>query len=111
MADLQQNKPVAVHADELGAAMKSFGAKVLIVDPFVQTHQLNENDNGQINFLADRIRTIAKETNSAVMLVHHARKGSEQGIRGENARGASALKDALEAFASCTKYLSVRLAS
>jgi RecA-family ATPase len=55
---------------------------------------MNENDNQQINFVADLFRSIAKECQIAVMLVHHTRKGAEFGARGENARGASALKDA-----------------
>ena len=94
MATTEHNKPVAVHAGRLRDAIKQFGVKVVIADPFVQTHEMNENDNGQINFVADQFRSIAKELQVAIMLVHHTRKGSEFGARGENARGASALKDA-----------------
>jgi RecA-family ATPase len=94
IAAVEDRKVVAVDADKLRDAIKSFGTQVLIVDPFVQTHQMNENDNQQINFVADLFRSIAKECQIAVMLVHHTRKGAEFGARGENARGASALKDA-----------------
>jgi KaiC/GvpD/RAD55 family RecA-like ATPase len=94
MAAVDTNQAVAVDYDKLRDAIKLFGTQVLIVDPFVQTHQMNENDNQQINFVADLFRSIAKECHIAVMLVHHTRKGAEFGARGENARGASALKDA-----------------
>ena len=94
IAAVEDRQVVAVDADKLRDAIKSFGTQVLIVDPFVQTHQMNENDNQQINFVADLFRSIAKECQIAVMLVHHTRKGAEFGARGENARGASALKDA-----------------
>jgi RecA-family ATPase len=94
IAAIEDRQVVAVDDNKLRDAIKKFGTEVLIVDPFVQTHQMNENDNQQINFVADLFRSIAKECQIAVMLVHHTRKGAEFGARGENARGASALKDA-----------------
>ncbi|MGC6473003.1 MAG: AAA family ATPase [Parvibaculales bacterium] len=94
IARVEHNHPVAVDGHLIREAAMQFGARVIIADPFVQTHEMNENDNGQMNFVADQFRSIAKEQNIAVMLVHHTRKGSEYGTRGENARGASALKDA-----------------
>jgi RecA-family ATPase len=94
IAAIEDRQVVAVDDNKLRDAIKKFGTEVLIVDPFVQTHQMNENDNQQINFVADLFRSIAKECQIVVMLVHHTRKGAEFGARGENARGASALKDA-----------------
>lgn len=79
MAAVDNKQAVAVDYDKLRDAIKSFGTRVLIVDPFVQTHQMNENDNQQINFVADLFRSIAKECHIAVMLVHHTRKGAEFG--------------------------------
>ena len=94
IARMEQNQPMAVDSHLIREAATQYGARVIIADPFVQTHEMNENDNGQMNFVADQFRSIAKELNIAVMLVHHTRKGSEYSTRGENARGASALKDA-----------------
>ena len=101
MATTEHNKPVAVHAGRLRDAVKQFDVKVVIADPFVQTHEVKENDNGEINFVAAQVRSIAKELQVAIMLVHHTRKGSVFGARGENARGASALKDAARRFGNC----------
>ena len=71
--------------------------KVLIVDPFVTTHNANENDNGQIAaVVADWVR-IASQTGCAVMLVHHITKsggtnnsGSNTELTANSARGAGA---------------------
>ena len=94
IAKMEQNKPIAIDSANLLQAVKDFDVRVVIADPFVQTHEMNENDNGQINFVADQYRSIAKDRDISIMLVHHTRKGAENGARGENARGASSLKDA-----------------
>jgi hypothetical protein len=65
---------------------------VLIVDPFVSTHAVNENDNGAIDKVAKLWAQIADKTNCAIDIVHHLRKqtdGREATV--EDARGAVAL--------------------
>jgi hypothetical protein len=64
---------------------------VLIVDPFVKSHKVNENDNVAIDLVATQWAQIADITNCAVELLHHPRKtgGSEIGV--EDARGAGSL--------------------
>ena len=47
---------------------------VFIVDPFITTHEVTENDNGAIARVAYLWADIAARTGCAVMLVHHARK-------------------------------------
>jgi len=79
-------------------ALQASEADVLIVDPFVTTHQVNENDNGAINAVISAWRKIADVTGIAVDLVHHSTKlGGNRGTSEENgiaqARGASALVD------------------
>lgn len=69
---------------------------VFIVDPFVETHEVNENANEQIKVVAAMYREIARATNCAVLLVHHTAKppqGASDGYAGNMnaARGASAL--------------------
>lgn len=71
--------------------------RVLVVDPFLRTHQVNENDNIAIDMVAQWFARIAKITRCAVSLVHHANKKNSSGnIRGEanSARGATALVNA-----------------
>ncbi|UJX47315.1 AAA family ATPase [Xanthobacter sp. YC-JY1] len=64
---------------------------VVIIDPFVSSHRVPENDNGDIDLVAKRWASIANSSGAAVELVHHVRKltGAEAAI--EEARGGSAL--------------------
>lgn len=67
---------------------------VMILDPFVSTHQVSENDNNAIERVAKTWAHIADITGCAINLVHHSRKtgGAEVGV--EDGRGASALASA-----------------
>ena len=47
---------------------------VLIVDPFVGSHAVSENDNGAMHHVVAAWRHIADQTNIAVQIVHHFRK-------------------------------------
>ncbi len=72
--------------------VKKRGIDVVIVDPFVSTHSVSENDNGAINLVAKTWVEIAQKANCAVHLVHHSRKGTRgEPTDVEHARGASAL--------------------
>ena len=78
--------------DAMTAEMLARQIDVLIVDPFVSSHQVNENDNGAIDLVAKQYWVqLAHRCNCAVELVHHTRKlGGEDGTS-EAGRGASAL--------------------
>lgn len=70
------------------------GIDVVIIDPFVSSHEVAENDNGQIAAVCKRWAQIADEANCAVEFVHHARKlaaGGSGDVTADDARGASAL--------------------
>jgi hypothetical protein len=64
---------------------------VVIIDPFVTCHRVNENDNAAIERVVKSWSHIAEATNSAVMLVHHSKKTGGDGATVEDGRGASAL--------------------
>jgi hypothetical protein len=69
---------------------------LFVVDPFVETHEVNENSNEQIKAVAIMFREVARSTNCAVLLVHHTAKPPQGGSDGHagnmnTARGASAL--------------------
>lgn len=65
---------------------------VVVVDPFICTHAVSENDNTQIDKVARAWREIASKGQCAVHLIHHQAKDAREGADG--ARGASALRDA-----------------
>jgi len=64
---------------------------VLIIDPFVSSHGVQENDNGAIDAVAKLWARVAVRARCAVVLVHHARKLGEGEVNAEAARGAVAL--------------------
>lgn len=66
---------------------------VLMLDPFVSSHRLGENDNNAIDAVIKRLGKLADRTNAAVEIVHHVRKPSStrEATDVNDARGASAL--------------------
>ena len=78
------------------AQLKEHDVGLFVVDPFVETHEVNENSSEQIKAVAAMLREIARAANCAVLLVHHTAKppqGMSDGHAGNmnTARGASAL--------------------
>lgn len=76
--------------------IKTHNIKTFIVDPFVETHSVDENSNEQIKDVATIYRKIARAANCAVLLVHHTSKppqGQSDGHAGNmnTARGASSM--------------------
>jgi len=72
----------------------------IVFDPFITVHDTEENDNGAIQQVANILKHIAKETNAAIEVVHHTKKGGAKTDSEthagdvESGRGASSLKDA-----------------
>jgi hypothetical protein len=64
---------------------------VLILDPFVSTHRVSENDNMAIDAVAKTFGRIAENANCAIELIHHVRKTNGAEITAEDGRGASAM--------------------
>ena len=79
-------------ADQIERLILDRQIDVLVVDPFVETFDGNENDNMAVNRAAGMWRGIARRTSCAVLLIHHTRKYAS-GMAGDAdvGRGASAL--------------------
>lgn len=71
--------------------IERYGIDVMIVDPFVSTHGVNENDNGAIDKVAKLWAQIADYTNCSIDIVHHLRKVADREATVEDARGAVSL--------------------
>lgn len=87
-----------IPADEAAAIahIRANNIKLFVVDPFVETHEADENDNVQIAAIGRIYRRIAQQAECAVVLVHHTRKhpsGSAESYVGDqdSGRGAGAL--------------------
>lgn len=76
---------------ELVAELKMREIDVLIVDPFVSSHSVSENDNGAIDAVVKAWGRVADQANCSVVLVHHLRKLGGEQASAESARGASSM--------------------
>ncbi len=77
--------------EALEGEIKAKGIDVLIVDPFVSSHQVSENDNGAIDLVVKEWARLADQCNCAIELVHHTRKTNGEAATTESGRGATAL--------------------
>ena len=64
---------------------------LLILDPLIRLHRVDENDATQIAALLSYLRELQRKFHLAVMLVHHARKDSHSSRPGQALRGSSEL--------------------
>jgi len=72
----------------LDATVAAFKPRLLILDPFVRLHRKDENVAGEIAPILADLRTIQRQHHTAIIVVHHARKGG--GTRaGQALRGSS----------------------
>jgi hypothetical protein len=78
---------------ELQRLVAEFRPDVLLLDPLVELHTAEENDNGALRGVMAQFRTLATSHNMAVAIVHHARKGASQATPGDTdtLRGASSI--------------------
>jgi hypothetical protein len=65
---------------------------VIVLDPLVNLHTCNENDNSSMHYVMGILRRIARETGTALLTVHHTAKGTASN-KGEQdtLRGASSI--------------------
>jgi hypothetical protein len=62
--------------------------RLLLLDPFVRLHRINENDAGEVSALLAYLRGLEREHEIAILLVHHARKNGTVGVQaGQGLRG------------------------
>lgn len=90
---VQIAKPIT---EALIAAIKTSKVDVLIIDPFVTSHAVPENDTTAMNAVVSQWRLIADATGCAIELVHHTSKAGAMDADAFGvyaSRGAGALID------------------
>jgi hypothetical protein len=83
-----------ISAPVVGALIETIqrnGIDATIIDPFVSSHRVTENDNGSIDLVTKQWAKIFDVTNSAGEMVHHVRKLNGAEITVEDSRGAVSL--------------------
>ena len=63
--------------------------RLLVLDPFVRLHRIDENASGDVAPLLAFLRTLQRSYDLAVVIVHHARKGAGAQRAGQALRGSS----------------------
>lgn len=71
----------------LRAAVGKYAPRLLVLDPFVRCHRIDENDAGQVSALLGYLREVQRAYDVAVLVVHHARKNGAGGQAGQSLRG------------------------
>lgn len=62
--------------------------KLLVLDPLVRLHALNENDASEVSALLSYLRGLQRELDLSLVLVHHTRKNQAPGLQaGQCLRG------------------------
>jgi RecA-family ATPase len=68
--------------------------RLLILDPFVRLHRIDENVSGEVAPLLAYLRELQRRHQLAVLLVHHAKKGGGRIRAGQALRGSSVMRRA-----------------
>jgi hypothetical protein len=72
--------------------MAMYHPRLLVLDPLVRLHAINENDAGEISRLLAYLRALQRAHDAAIVLVHHTRKNGSGSIRaGQTLRGSGDL--------------------
>jgi AAA domain-containing protein len=75
--------------DALTATVAKLRPRLLVLDPFVRLHRIDENLSGEVAPLLAYLRELQRRYHVAVVLVHHARKGGAKMRAGQALRGSS----------------------
>jgi hypothetical protein len=91
--------------DRLEATVVLHRPLLLVLDPLIRIHAIDENVSGQVAALLGYLRMLQRKTGTAVALVHHVRKNVSPGAgAGYCLRGSSDLYAWLDSFLYLRKH-------
>ncbi len=103
LAELRNGTPrIGALRGWLERALERRRPDLVIIDPFIKSHGLEENSNSAIDFVTGLLAQIAIDHDCAVDVPHHVAKGVATPGDASKARGASAFKDAARLVYSLT---------
>jgi hypothetical protein len=80
---------IADDRERLATTVQSLRPKLLVLDPFVRLHCIDENAAAEVAPLLSYLRDLQWRYQLAVVVVHHARKGAGKTRDGQALRGSS----------------------
>lgn len=75
--------------ESLGETVAELQPRLLILDPFVRLHRIDENSSSEVAMILDNLRTMQRRYKMAIMIVHHAKKNGGSIRAGQALRGSS----------------------
>lgn len=75
--------------DRLERTVADLAPRLLVLDPFVRLHRIDENASGEVAPLLAYLRELQRRYSIAVLLVHHAKKSGGRLRAGQALRGSS----------------------
>jgi hypothetical protein len=75
----------------LATTVAAVRPRLLVLDPFVRLHAIDENAAGEVAAVLGYLRRLERRFGVAIVLVHHARKGAAGLRAGQALRGSSEL--------------------
>lgn len=89
------------HRRQLQETAQRLKPRLLLLDPLVRLHGIDENSAGEVAGLLAYIRELQRQLDLSVMLVHHTRKNAAGVAAGQSLRGSGDL----HAFGDSNLYL------
>lgn len=90
------------HRGRLFETARRLRPRLLLLDPLVRLHAIDENHAGEVAGLLAYFRSLQRQLDLSVMLVHHTRKNAATGVAaGQGLRGSSDI----HAFGDSNLYL------
>ena len=80
---------IEVDRRNLAETVDQLRPRLLVLDPFVRLHRIDENASGEVAPLLAYLRELQRRYGVAVLVVHHARKGGACVRAGQALRGSS----------------------
>ena len=78
---------VPTHQKLLATTIANVEPDLLILDPLVRLHAIDENRAGEVAQLLGYLRSLQRSLGTAILLVHHTRKSGSPGQPGQALRG------------------------
>jgi RecA-family ATPase len=88
------SRQIGILEKQLRAWIERHRPDLVVLDPYVKLHALEENDNGAMDFVCDLLATLAVEYDIAIDAPHHTKKGQLTPGDADAGRGGSAIRDA-----------------